>query len=409
MKILLQIKDQSRLLLIILFGFDAIQSACSKDWTLLSSAPTNAAWQAMASSADGTKLLAVNSVNIYTSTNSGITWRAANPTPFSDLWHAAAVSSDGVIMAAGSSGGLYISTNSGVSWLLNTSAPQTFWYWSIACSADGTKMIAAPYYDNITGNPQLLYVSQDSGTTWAATSAPSNHWTAVASSADGTKLFATGFNGPIYYSTNSGTSWVSNNVVGYWRSVACSADGAKAVAVADPGEIYTSTNAGATWVSHFLFSGGAGFGSVASSADGTRLLTVGFEGGTPIFVSTNSGESWAKQTNAPADAAWNAVTSSADGNKMFAATYALVVNDNSGGIYILQDTPSPQLSLSILNANLVVSWVVPSTKFGLQQNIDLKTNWETLTNIPILNLTNLHNQVVLPISNNSSYFRLANP
>jgi photosystem II stability/assembly factor-like uncharacterized protein len=408
MKIQLHIIFRTLWLFIVFFSIDAFWPASAQVWTQ-TGASTNEEWQALASSADGNKLLAVSQQNVYTSTNSGITWMLASPTPSSDLWHAAASSADGMILAAGSYGGLYISTNSGASWSLNTNAPQNVWYWSIACSADGVKMIAAPYYDTSVGNPQLLYLSQDSGATWVATSAPSNHWTAVASSADGTKLIALPSNGPIYTSTNSGVSWVSNNVIAYWTSVACSVDGTKVVAVASPGQIYTSTNSGVTWVSHFVIGAGTGFGSVASSANGVRLLTVGFESSSPIFVSTNSGTSWVKQTNAPSVAIWNAVASSADGYQMFAATYGFTVNDNAGGIYFLQNTPSPKLTLTLLGTNLNLSWIVPSTNFVLQQNADLTTSWNTLTNTPILNLTNLQDQITLPLNNGNNFYRLAAP
>jgi photosystem II stability/assembly factor-like uncharacterized protein len=269
-------------------------------------------------------------------------------------------------------------------------------------------MIAAPYYDTTAGNPQLLYLSRDSGTTWASTSAPSNHWTTVASSADGTKLIALAFNGPIYNSTDSGGSWTSNNVAAYWRSVACSTDGTKAVAVANPGQLYTSTNSGVTWSSHFVPGSGTGFGSVASSADGTRLVVAGRQGSAPIFVSTNSGSSWVKQTNASVLASWNAVASSADGYKLFAATSGYLLNDSSGGIYCLEAIPSPQLSLTPLLSNCMLSWIVPSTSFGLQQSADLVT-WAYLTNTPLVNLANLKNEIIISRTNSSCFYRLATP
>jgi hypothetical protein len=53
---------------------------------------------------------------------------------------------------------------------------------------------------------------------------------------------------------------------------------------------------------------------------------------------------------------------------------------------------------------------VPSTNFVLQQNLDLTgTNWVTLTNTPALNLANLQNQITLPPSSGSSFYRLAVP
>jgi len=45
--------------------------------------------------------------------------------------------------------------------------------------------------------------------------------------------------------------------------------------------------------------------------------------------------------------------------------------------------------------------------FTLQQSSDRSTgNWQDLTNLPVLNLTNLQNQVVPPPPAGNSFFRL---
>jgi len=55
-------------------------------------------------------------------------------------------------------------------------------------------------------------------------------------------------------------------------------------------------------------------------------------------------------------------------------------------------------------------WIVPSTNFVLQQNLDLTTtNWTDVTNPPALNLTNLQNEVILTPTNNSAFYRLKTP
>lgn len=393
------------------FLFVVVTSMSAQTWTQ-TSAPTNLMWNALACSSDGRTLLAVEKTGLYTSTNSGSTWTQAQvPSPFWNTWRAGSVSADGVKMTAGDYGGIYTSTNSGQTWLLSTNGPGNYWF-SIACSADGTHLVAAPYCDTNAGNAQPLYISTNSGATWTAAITPSNHWVAAASSADGENLFALASNGPIYLSTNSGISWISNNTTAYWSSIACSADGTKAVAVAGQGEVYTWTQSGAAWVPHFVSGVRNGFGSVASSADGERLLAVGSGNGSPvepIFISTNSGESWIPQSNAPPLVTWNAVTCSADGHEMFAATYGLVLNDYAGGIYILQTIPSPALNLTS-GTNPTLSWIPPSTNFVLQQNLDLATtNWETLPNAPILNFSNLQYQVILPFSNSSAFYRLVTP
>ena len=54
-----------------------------------------------------------------------------------------------------------------------------------------------------------------------------------------------------------------------------------------------------------------------------------------------------------------------------------------------------------------LAWTVPSTNFVLQQNSDLATaNWVTLTNTPVLNFSNLQDEIVLSPTNGSGFFRL---
>jgi len=53
------------------------------------------------------------------------------------------------------------------------------------------------------------------------------------------------------------------------------------------------------------------------------------------------------------------------------------------------------------------SWLIPSTNFVLQQNLDLTaTNWTDITNTHVLNLTNLQNQIFLPLPASNSFYRL---
>ena len=81
--------------------------------------------------------------------------------------------------------------------------------------------------------------------------------------------------------------------------------------------------------------------------------------------------------------------------------------NNSGPIYTSHTMPSPVLNLAAFGGNLMLSWLIPSKNLGLQQNSDLTTtNWTDVTNLPVLNLTNLQNQVVLPPPDGTSFFRL---
>jgi hypothetical protein len=88
----------------------------------------------------------------------------------------------------------------------------------------------------------------------------------------------------------------------------------------------------------------------------------------------------------------------------------LVVAAYGGGIYTYQTTPAPVLNIAPSNSNLAFSWIVPSMYFVLQQNSNLcTTNWTDVTNMPALNLTNLQNQVALPLPAGNAFYRLKTP
>src|SRR5882762_9332890 len=110
-----------KFVLITTLGFAALrgQFTFAQTWTLTSAPITN--WHAVASSADGARLVAV---------------------------------SGGAVQG----GPIFISTNSGATWM-PSSAPIQKWY-SVASSADGTRLIATPSSGGVT------YMSADSGVTW---------------------------------------------------------------------------------------------------------------------------------------------------------------------------------------------------------------------------------------------------
>jgi len=220
-----------------------------------------------------------------------------------------------------------------------TSAPGETWR-SIACSSDGSRLIAAG--DN------GIYGSLDGGLTWLFLNpTPSG---SVACSADGSKIIAAA-SGAVYTSPDSGATWQEHPLTTndqYY--VASSADGAKLVAVGyggNIGSIYLSADSGGTWVTPGEPAGfwqGNIWSSVASSADGANLVaaaeaTVGagsFLPG-PIYTSTNAGASWTP-SGAPGNV-WYSVACSADGTKLVAAAYAgPSQNGGTGLIYASADS-----------------------------------------------------------------------
>ena len=175
-------------------------------------------------------------------------------------WDSVASSADGSVlvavanMANGASpaGPIIISTNSGATWAIATGAPTNGFWETVACSADGSKMIAAGGGGDTFLGP--IYTSADTGVTWVSNNAPVFNWQSVASSADGTRLVAAAeLNQVIYTSTNSGAVWTqaTNAPKVNWFSVALSADGTKLAAVANGStNIFTSPDFGTTWITN---------------------------------------------------------------------------------------------------------------------------------------------------------------
>jgi hypothetical protein len=377
-----------------------------------------------ACSADATKLVAITcrGGTICTSTNSGANWTSTSVR--NDRWSGVASSADGAKLVAvgwieddppGGDGLIYTSTNSGASWA-PTAAPSNRWT-SVATSADGVMLVAVAYLAQ--GGNGRIYTSTNSGATWAPTSAPTNWWLSVASSADGSKLVAVsgesfGGDGLIYTSGDSGQSWAQTSApTNYWQSVASSADGTKLVAGAlggaGDGRIYTSSNSGATWmpttapISSWVVASSADGSTLAAAADGSSLAAPA-DAAESVYVSRDFGASWV-QAGAPAGAG-GPVLCSADGST--------IIVSGSGKVFTLRAPPptrpvplSPRLVIARSGANLALAWLVPSSRFVLQQNPDLgPLNWVDVPDPPALDCTNLHYRMTLTPSLSRACYRL---
>jgi hypothetical protein len=255
---------------------------------------------AVASSADGTKLVVLNyQSNIYTSNDSGVNW---TPHESNRNWVSVASSADGrKLVACVMPGQIFTSIDSGVTW---TPRESTRYWGSVASSADGTKLVAVE-------SGGQIYTSTNSGVTWTPHESIRN-WVSVASSSDGTKLVAVEADGDIYTSTDSGDFWSPRDLIRYWSSVASSSDGTKIVAAESGGQIYTSNNSGRTWSAN---DSSRNWRSVASSSDGTKLVAVDGEG--RIYTSIGGATWTAHDTNRN----WRSVASSSDGTKLVAVDY----------------------------------------------------------------------------------------
>ena len=283
-------------------------------------------WIAIASSADGNKLAAaVNNGQIYTSTDSGISWAVSSSSPVLS-WRSVASSADGTKLAAVGYGLIYTSQDSGLTW--STHGIVTNWY-SITSSADGSKLAALIQSDN-----GKIYTSNDFGMTWISGTVQL-YGSTIVSSADGVRLAAVGTYSQIYTSSDSGVSWnvSTSSPTASWRGLTSSADGMKLAAVASS-NIYTSTDAGLNWTTHAISGSSGNWYSMSSSADGTKLVAGDMNART--FTSTDSGFTWTYRSSASAAG----IASIADGSK-----FAIAGVGNY--IYTFQ-YPSRPLSVDVL-------------------------------------------------------------
>jgi hypothetical protein len=213
------------------------------------------------------------------------------------------------------------------------------------------------------------------------------------------------FDGAMYISTNSGTSWTQSAWLDDWTCVASSAGGSNLFAATSGGGlglIYTSADGGATWAP--TTAPQQSWLSLACSADGTTLVASSDFG---IFISWDSGVTWATNELPAGVYVEAAVACSADGSNIVAAS-------PGGLIATLQPAgrpdprpPSPRLSLTASGPNLILGWPVPSTSFVLQQCTDLSSgNWLEITNQPVLDAMHLQNQVMLSLSPGCCFYRL---
>ena len=409
-------------------GLLAVRPAAAQTWTQASVANTN--YFSLVSSADGSILYAAvgttNAQQIYKSTNSGGTWYPTT-LPLTNSIFSLAVSADGSKVFAArnlppnvplgtNSDPYFLSTNSGTTWTSVMPGLMTNFTRSIAMSANGNTLIASASRSYSTTN-FLIYISTNASATWSTNpvspiTSLSSMPAGVLASASGGKLSVL-LDTNLYVTTNAGFSWMTNALPNgpnrthnYWNTLAGNADGTVLAAICGDYDC-VSTNAGNSWVSGAVKSFPLyGYNSqMAITADGSKLIANGVAGA--IYISTNLGASW-YQTTAPSTN-WVSLATSADGNKLVAAangdTYAIRAK---GGIWLSQTTPSPQLNLTPVSTNFTLRWTWPSTNFGLQQSSDLLA-WAGVTNAPVLNLTNLQNQVTLPRSGPRVFYRLKTP
>ncbi len=274
-----------------------------------------AAWNGLASSADG-RLLAATARDdcIHTSSDYGRTW---TPRGEARAWRGIASSADGQRLVAVVEGGrIHTSADAGANW----TERETPRKWSaVACSSHGLWLAA-------TVDGGRIHTSTNGGVTWTE-GASVRAWSAIASSADGWKLAATVYDGPIHVSTDAGRTWAASGPEKLWKAIASSADGTRLAAAVWHGRVNTSTNSALSWTEWDSNPYGLGgrlhrWRAIACPADGgmfmaaDELLPEAWAGRGRVAVSRDFGPTWEEQGRR---LDWAALVCSADGRRWVAA------------------------------------------------------------------------------------------
>lgn len=196
----------------------------------------------LTSSSDGTHLAAGSRAGrgLLLSADSGANWKYYAPNFCGNVQHMA-TSSDGSHLIATCDGvRLWTSSDYGASWTDHTKALGQRSWTGIASSSDGTHLVGvASHRENSSGAiKDGIWISSDSGATWKPTATADQFWTGIASSSDGTHLAATIYGGDIYTSSDSGATWTAAGNVQNWQGIASSSDGTHLVGVVSGGGIW---------------------------------------------------------------------------------------------------------------------------------------------------------------------------
>jgi photosystem II stability/assembly factor-like uncharacterized protein len=227
---------------------------------------------------------------LYRSNNLGTTWTEVSALPFC-FWYMT-VSNDGTrLLAADWGGEIYTSSNSGVTWT-NRGNPKQWW----GFSSSGSGQVVVGITEKVS-----VHISNDYGQTWSTPAGltPSGTFTKSAISDDGQKIMILDSYGRIYLSNNSGSTFTQRGEERNWYAGAMSGDGSRLYAAEGMdvgmtvGQIYTSDDFGLTWVPRSINNM---WWQMRSSYDGKTVIAMASDKIETVFVSTDYGVTW-RRTN----------------------------------------------------------------------------------------------------------------
>jgi photosystem II stability/assembly factor-like uncharacterized protein len=239
------------------------------NWNL-SNAPRNN-WAAIACSTNGADLIAaVNGGGIWMSTNSGSSWLLSGAP--SNVWISVACSADGITQVAGGMSGIWVSTNSGAQWNMANIPSNT--YYGVACLSDGSQLVGL-------GDGGTFCASGNYGEYWSVFGEIS--WALITSAAEAATLAGASGNTVVI---GNAWGWTARLVLSSPPNmidvIGASPDGSRFLALAEPSLMYFSGNSGLTWIPFTI--PGQPFSSVAISSQGSSLIVIAVANGGGIYI-----------------------------------------------------------------------------------------------------------------------------
>jgi photosystem II stability/assembly factor-like uncharacterized protein len=145
--------------------------------------------------------------------------------------------------------------------------------------------------------------------------------------------------------------------------------------------------------------------AVASSADGLTLHAVS----TSVYRSTDAGVTW-RSIGAKCGFVRDLAASADGGQLLVAAQGDGSIGDSqyNGTVYTWQSKPAPRIFVDCFGLQIRLSWLVPSFPCRLEMSADPAAEvWIPVEARPELNFRSLQEEVVLPITTASTFWRLA--
>lgn len=229
---------------------------------------------------------------MWKSTNSGTSWSVLSHWSGSGATYVHADCHDltfiGSTLYAGNDGGVFSSANSGTTWTDRSSNLSIAQLYGMGTSQTNANLIIAGHQDNGT-------TLTSNGTTWAEVNGGDGMLCFI-DRTDNTRMFSSIYNGDLYRSTNSGSSFSSIYTVagGGWVTPWLQDPVTSTTLYAGGTNVVRSTNSGTSWSTISSFSIGTIVSLDVATTNAQHIIAAS---NTAVMRTTNGGTAWTNITS----------------------------------------------------------------------------------------------------------------